>query len=65
MARTRSASNILEFLIASLVMGGLIAMLIPVTCRVYETSENIRYAKMLKVMDAGNEQSKAKTGNIK
>ena len=65
MARNRSASNVLEFLVATLVMCCLLGMVIPVTFKVHVTSENIRYAKQLKEIDAGRMHSKVKNGNSK
>ena len=64
MARTRSACNVLEFLFASLVMGCLLGMLIPVTYKVFVVSEDIRYAKKVKEIDAGSMHFKGKSGNL-
>jgi cytoskeletal protein RodZ len=54
MASKRSASNVLEFLIATLVLSCLLGLLIPVAYRVHEVSENIRYTKQTKENDAAS-----------
>jgi hypothetical protein len=65
MARNRSASNVLEFLVATLVMSCLLGMVIPVAYKVNAASENIRYAKQLKEIDSGSMHSKVKNSNSK
>ncbi|MFL5241700.1 MAG: hypothetical protein ACJ8FY_06300 [Gemmataceae bacterium] len=48
MRRQRSASNVLEFLLATLVLGGLLGMLVPVVYKVHQVCENAKYVKELK-----------------
>ncbi len=48
MRRQRSASNVLEFLLATLVMGCLLGMLVPVVYKVHEVCQKAKYVQELK-----------------
>jgi cytoskeletal protein RodZ len=65
MTSKRSASNVLEFLIATLVLSCLLAILIPVAYKVHETSENIHYTNQVKQQDATKGRSMEKAGASK
>jgi hypothetical protein len=59
MRRQRSASKVLEFLLATLVLGGLLGMLVPVVYKVHEVCQNAKYVQELKQSGSLNHAAKS------
>jgi len=65
MTSKRSASNVLEFLVATLILSCLLGLLIPVAYKVHETSENIRYTNQVKQQETTKGRPIEKAGASK